>query len=310
MNRQRTTDNGQRTFLDTELVEVPKRTCAFDKLRHRSLPVAHCSLLIAIIFILCSCSTNKSTSNLRTLSANHIIREVEDNRFEFDNLDTKFNVRLEGNNIGLKGQLKMQNDSVIWVSLSLKLGIEVARVMITEDSVKLINRTNKTYFSESIESFRDSGVREFGNSEIWEFGNLGILDFLQDLLVGNDVLLSKNDKFKVTIDDNSYKLESDRNTFWITPKTFKVKSCQLSAVSYQQSAISYQQSTVNGQRSTVSVSYDNFQYVNGNLLPTKIILNANEDFDIKLEIDYSEVKVGERLEFPFNISKKFNKIKL
>ena len=298
MSRQRTTDNGQRTFLDTELVEVPKRTCAFDKLRHRSLPVAHCSLLIAIFFILCSCSTNKSTSSLRTLSANHIIREVEDNRFEFDNLDTKFNVRLEGNNIGLKGQLKMKNDSVIWISLSLKLGIEVARVMITEDSVKLINRTNKTYFVESVDKFQERLPSEV------------TIGLIQDLLVGNDILVSKNDKFKVTIDDNSYKLESDKNTFWITPKTFKVKSCQLSTVSYQQSAISYQQSTVNGQRSTVSVSYDNFQYVNGNLLPTKIILNANEDFDIKLEIDYSEVKVGERLEFPFNISKKFNKIKL
>ena len=298
MSRQRTTDNRQQTFLDTELVEVPKRTCAFDKLRHRSLPVAHCSLLIAIIFILCSCSTNKSTSNLRTLSANHIIREVEDNRFEFDNLDTKFNVRLEGNNIGLKGQLKMKNDSAIWVSLSLKLGIEVARVMITEDSVKLINRTNKTYFVESVDKFQERLPSEV------------TMQFLQDILVGNDILLSKNDKFKVTIDDNNYKLESDKNTFWITPKTFKVKSCQLSTVSYQLSAISYQQSTVNGQRSTVSVSYDNFQYVNGNLLPTKIILNANEDFDIKLEIDYSEVKVGERLEFPFNISKKINKIKL
>ena len=298
MSRQRTTDNRQQTFLDTELVEVPKRTCAFDKLRHRSLPVAHCSLLIAIIFILCSCSTNKSTSSLRTLSANHIIREVEDNRFEFDNIDTKFNVRLEGNNIGLKGQLKMKNDSVIWISLSLKLGIEVARVMITEDSVKLINRTNKTYFVESVDKFQERLPSEV------------TMQFLQDILVGNDILLSKNDKFKVTIDDNSYKLESDKNTFWITPKTFKVKSCQLSTVSYQQSAISYQQSTVNGQRSTVSVIYDNFQEINGKLLPTKIILNANEDFDIKLEIDYSDVKVGERLEFPFNISKKFNKIKL
>ena len=182
MSRQRTTDNRQQTFLDTELVEVPKRTCAFDKLRHRSLPVAHCSLLIAIIFILCSCSTNKSTSNLRTLSANHIIREVEDNRFEFDNLDTKFNVRLEGNNIGLKGQLKMKNDSVIWISLSLKLGIEVARVMITEDSVKLINRTNKTYFVESVDKFQERLPSEV------------TMQFLQDILVGNDILLSKNDK--------------------------------------------------------------------------------------------------------------------
>ena len=297
MNRQLTTDNRQQTFLDTELVEVPKRTCAFDKLRHRSLPVAHCSLLIAIIFILCSCSTNKSTSSLRTLSANHIIREVEDNRFEFDNLDTKFNVRLEGNNIGLKGQLKMKNDSVIWISLSLKLGIEVARVMITEDSVKLINRTNKTYFVESVDKFQERLPSEV------------TMQFLQDILVGNDILLSKNDKFKVTIDDNNYKLESDRNTFWITPKTFKVKSCQLSAVSYQQSAISSQrQWSKSASESTVSVSYDNFQEINGNLLPTKIILKTNEDFDINLEIDYSEVKTGEKLEFPFNISKKFKKI--
>ena len=293
MSRQRTTDNGQRTFLDTELVEVPKRTCAFDKLRHRSLPVAHCSLLIAIIFILCSCSTNKNTSNLRTLSANHIIREVERNQFEFDNLETKLNIKVKGdnNNIGLKGQLRMHNDSVIWISLSLKLGIEVARVMITEDSVKFINRTNKTYLAESIDNFK-----ELLPSEV-------TIGFVQDLLVGNDVALDKNNKFKVTIDNNNYKLESDRNTLWVTPKTFKVKSCQLSAISCQLSAISSQQSAV-----SVSVSYDNFQNVNGKLLPTKMTLNANEGFDINIEIDYSEVKTGEELEFPFNISKKFKKI--
>ena len=241
-----------------------------------------------------SCSTNKNVSSLRTLSANHILREVERNQFEFDNLDTKFNVRLEGNNIGLKGQLKMKNDSVIWVSLSLKLGIEVARVMITEDSVKFLNRTNKTYFVESVDKFQERLPSEV------------TMQLLQNILVGNDILLSKNDKFKVTIDDNNYKLESDKNTFWVTPKTFKVKSYQLSAISSQCQSQSQCQQSV----STVSVSYDNFQEINGKLLPTKIILNANEDFNIKLEIDYSDVKVGERLEFPFNISKKFNKIKL
>ena len=248
--------------------------------------------LLSFAFFITSCSTNKTTSNLRTLSANHIIREVEDNRFEFDNFETKFNVKVKSdNNIGLKGQLRIQNDSVIWVSLSLKLGIEVARVMITEDSVKLINRTNKTYFVESIDNFQERLPSE------------ATIDLLQNLLVGNDTQLSKNEKYKVTIDDNNYKLESGKNTFWITPKTFKVKSYQLSAVNGQQS-------TVNSQRSTVSVIYDNFQEINGNLLPTKIILNANKDFDINLEIDYSEIKVGEKLEFPFNISKKFNKITL
>ena len=233
-----------------------------------------------------SCSTNKNASSIRNLSANHIIREVERNQFEFDNFETKFNVKVKGdNNIGLKGQMRMQNDSIIWISLSLKVGIEVGRMMITEDSVKFINRSNRTYFSESVESFRSSGIQEFWSS--------GILDLLQNLLVGNDI--NFKEKYKATIEDNNYKLTSDKNTFLVTPKTFKVKR---------------QQATVNGQQSTVGIDYDNFQEVNGKLLPTKIIVDAGDIFNLNIEIDYSEIKVGEELEFPFNISKKYNKIKI
>ena len=59
---------------------------------------------------------------------------------------------------------------------------------------------------------------------------------------------------------------------------------------------------------TVIINYDNFQEINGKLLPTKIILDTNDEFDINIEIDYSEIKAGEKLEFPFNISKKYSRI--
>ena len=246
------------------------------------------------LLVLGSCSTNKTTSSLRTLSANHILREVERNQFEFDNLETKFNVKVKGDNIiGLKGQLRMQNDSVIWVSVSLKLGIEMARVMITEDSVKFINRIDKTYFVESVDKFQERLPSE------------ATINFLQDVLVGNDILFDDNEKFKVTIEDKNYKLSSEKNTFWVTPKTFKIKSCQLSMVP----------EPVEGSRHfdklsdrTVIINYDNFQEINGKLLPTKIILDTKDEFDINIEIDYTEVKVGEELEFPFNISKKYSRI--
>lgn len=232
------------------------------------------------LLVLGSCSTNKNVSSIRNLSANHIIREVERNQFEFENIETKFNVKVKGDNsIGLKGQMRMQNDSVIWISLSMKLGIEVARVMITEDSVKFINRTEKTYLSESINVLKNRLPIETS------------LDFLQDLLVGNDI--DSNEKYKATIEDNSYKLTSDRNTFWVTPKTFKVKR---------------QQTTDNRQQATLIINYDNFQEVNGKLLPTKIILDAKDGFDLNIEIDYSDIKAGEKLQFPFNISKKYSRI--
>lgn len=65
------------------------------------------------LLVLGSCSTNKNVSSIRNLSANHIIREVERNQFEFENIETKFNVKVKGDNsIGLKGQMRMQNDSV------------------------------------------------------------------------------------------------------------------------------------------------------------------------------------------------------
>lgn len=274
MNRLRTIDYGQQTFSGTEL-------------RHRYLPIAHCSLLIAIIFVLCSCSTSKNASNIRTLSANHIIRGVENNKFEFNSLETKLNVKIKGdNNIGLKGQLRMQNDSIIWISLSL-IGIEVGRVMITNDSVKFINRSNKTYLAESLDNFKEKLPNEV------------TIHFLQDLLVGNNQL-SQNNKFNVTIENDCYILASNTNDLWVTPETFKVKKYELHCLEQQIGQWS---------ESMISVNYDNFQKINDKLLPTKIILDTN-NLGLNIEIDYSEIKVGEALDFPFNISKKFNKIKL
>jgi len=42
--------------------------------------------------------------------------------------------------------LRMRRDSIIWMSISPALGIEVARVLISPDSVKVLNRINGTYF--------------------------------------------------------------------------------------------------------------------------------------------------------------------
>lgn len=240
-----------------------------------------------------SCSTNKNVSSVRTLSANHIIKEVERNQFEFENIETKFNVNVKGDNsIGLKGQMRMQNDSVIWISLSMKLGIEVARVMITEDSVKFINRTEKTYLSESINELKDRLPIETS------------LNFLQDLLIGNNIHF--NEKYKATVEGNSYKLTSDRDTFWVTPKTFKVKRLKISAVPEPVEGSIRHFDKLSDQ--TVIINYDNFQKINGKLLPTKIILDASDIFDLNIEIDYSDIKVGEKLQFPFNISKKYSRI--
>ncbi len=43
--------------------------------------------------------------------------------------------------------IKAKKDSAIWISISPGFGIEVARVMMTKDSVRVIDRLNKKYYS-------------------------------------------------------------------------------------------------------------------------------------------------------------------
>ena len=243
--------------------------------------------LLSLAFVVSSCSTKRDLgrNNLKSLSANHLIREIEDNQFEFENIEAKIGLSLKGDSsFGLKGQIRMQKDSVIWISLSLKVGIEVGRIMITNDSIKFINRSTKTYLSESIEHFKNKLPIEAS------------LQLIQNLLIGNDIYLRKADRSRVTIDNDRYNLELTtkeddivKNVI-VTPQTFKISECNIKEINNEQS---------------LRIRYDEFNDVNGKLVPSKIILE-NSKFNV--EINYSDIKVGEKLEFPFNISPKFEQI--
>ena len=262
------------------------------------------SWFVALTLIVSSCSVKKETSSIKMLSANHIVREVENNKFEFDNLEAKFDVKIKDtkgiNPMGLKGQLRMQNDSVIWVSLSLKLGIEMARIMITEGSVEFINRTNKTYFVTNIDGL-DSIVEN-------------PLLFVQGLLVGNDVHLRDN-KYQVEIENNSYYLETKpkhvskigeeefiTKNIYIIPEIFKISEYKATTCFIREGKDKNIISCIES-----SLSYDDFQQINDKLIPSKIIFE-DSSLDGIIEINYTEIKVGEKLKFPFNISKKFDRL--
>ena len=257
--------------------------------------------LLAFGFFVSSCSTNKETSSIKMMSANHIIREIEDNQFDFDNLEAKIGVSVKGDNkLGLKGQMRIQNDSVIWISLSLKVGIEVGRIMITPDSIKYINRNTRTYLAESLDYFENKLPIEPS------------IQFIQDLLTGNDTQIKRNDKYRVTIENGKYKLETTKKIknskdneelslltkdVWVMPETFKISEYEIKELSANERKL--------------QIKYDEFQNVNGKLMPSKIIFETVDNYKFSIEINYSDIKTGEeKLDFPFNVSPKFEQIYL
>lgn len=104
-----------------------------------------------------------------------------------------------GETQSFKANIKMRKDSVIWISISPALGIEMIRMMITPDSLMLMSKIpdNKYYYK----------------------GNFGVinelvgveLDFemLQDLLVGNALALDKDEgRFRSEVNDDKHLLIS------------------------------------------------------------------------------------------------------
>jgi outer membrane lipoprotein-sorting protein len=44
------------------------------------------------------------------------------------------------------GQFRIRKDSVIWLGIYATMNIEVFRILITPDSIKMLNRLDKSYF--------------------------------------------------------------------------------------------------------------------------------------------------------------------
>jgi hypothetical protein len=78
---------------------------------------------------------------------------------------------------GISVFVRMQKDSCIWLSVRPVLGIELIRVLITPDSVKMINFFKKTLTARSADSLQQLLDIPYDFST------------LQDLLIGNPVML-------------------------------------------------------------------------------------------------------------------------
>lgn len=95
---------------------------------------------IAVLFLAsCKSSSKKVTKNITPL--------------EYDYYKSKARVNFKdskGNNFTFTLNLRSKKDSIIWASVMAPLGIEVARIRITEDSATVINKLKKEYYEYSV----------------------------------------------------------------------------------------------------------------------------------------------------------------
>ncbi len=114
-----------------------------------------------------------------------LTRNIEKNKFEFDWLGMKLDAEFTSGEEqqGFKATVRMRKDSAVSVSVSPALGIEVLRMLVDRDSLKMVSEIpgDKYVFLGSVEQLSELAKIDLDVST------------MQDLLVGNPIGLSREE---------------------------------------------------------------------------------------------------------------------
>ncbi len=279
-----------------------------------------------MVFLLVACKSAERVPKekaVRNRTAGYVLKRNNEARFDYDwlgmKIDADFGTETETN--GFKATIRMRKDSVIWVSITPLLGIEMIRVMITPDSLRYLSKIpeNKFYYQGTFEDVN----RLIGTAFDFEM--------LQQLLVGNAIGLERDERrFRGEIDGNDYlliskyrrkvrrvigvddrKLESD--TIVVNPddprfqKTVKKSDPEDLIVSrYWFEAENFRliKSVFNDllRQRTLEVSYSDFQTNEQQFYPSKCRLTiATPRGRQTLNYEITKLSSGKAYDFPFEI---------
>jgi hypothetical protein len=238
---------------------------------------------------------------LKEYGFEYLYSKMMANQLHYDYINAKFTISyIEGKNkTDLRGQLRMKKDSVIWISFSPALGIEAARLLLTNDSIKFINRLNKKYFSGSYDL-----VDSLLNTTI-------DLSILQAMIVGNDITQYDVKKFKSSIDGGLYRITIQERrkikkylrsgetnnkvlvqNIWLSPDNFRTRKVDLKELA-------------DGDNKKLGVVYENYKPVDSQMFPENMTLSVISKKSILIEVRFNKVELEKPLSFPFRIPSKY-----
>ena len=263
-------------------------------------------LIIAAVLLFSSCKTTRTVikAPLKEEGADYLYAKLKDNEFHYDWLSIKFDASYseDKGTTDFKGQLRARKDSIIWVSISPALGIELFRLVITNDSVRYVNRFNKEYFAGDY-----ALVSRFLQIDI-DF------DILQSLIFGNDFQFYETNTFKADVDFPEYRLSTTgrrkirkeaENTgtdpiilvqnIWLNPETFKI------------TRIDVKQFLKDNRK--LEATYGEFEKIEKETYPTSLNFNIMAENPFGLRINYSRAVLDEPMTFPFSIPGNYKRIR-
>lgn len=195
---------------------------------------------------------------------------------------TKLSIDGKSNDVTLN--IRIQHTKKIWVSITAILGVEVARALITPDSIMVVNRLQGVYLKKPFSYIYNYASRQVNYQTV------------ESLLVGNPIPELLNGNSKVTTGANgntilSGNLQSIIYSLLIGPD-YKVTQTSLTNASAGQS---------------LQVSNSQFIQADKWIIPSQInITSTVKSRNIQAELQYNRTEFNQPLEYPFTIPDRFS----
>ncbi|MDR0835092.1 MAG: DUF4292 domain-containing protein [Tannerella sp.] len=249
--------------------------------------------VLFVIILLSGCKTSKTnvTSGNEILKTEEIFfSSVLDNSLHFNTLTShlKFELTTPDKNLSSRAVLKMRHDAYIQVSMIPFLGIEAFRIELTKDSVKLMDRLNKRYMTESYDKMKGKMAVDFN------FNNLQALLSNSMFIPGKEKVTPKEFRLFRYTNSSGKKAEFSIKdaTGWIYRFAADSEEKLLSTTVKDNSG-----------ENTLKWVYDDFQKVGNTQFPMKMTaqLQSEEKNMGTVRLSFSEPEINTSITADFKI---------
>jgi hypothetical protein len=271
-------------------------------------------LFIPFLFACKSKEVVVTQEPLKERSQAFLTRHIDKNKFEFDWLGMKLDAEFTSGEEqqGFKATVRMRKDSAVSVSVSPALGIEVLRMLVDKDSLKMVSEIpgDKYVFLGSV-------------NQLSELAKIDLdVSTMQDLLIGNPIGLSREEgrmksgiekldveyytlisrmsrrvRRATEVQDSSSTTEGRRipkrledndwisSKFWIESNFYKIAKCELTDVRTKR---------------MVQINYSEFDEEDPSHYPRKCNIQI-DDVKGKTSLDFKIIRINTQNHYDFSL---------
>jgi len=244
-------------------------------------------LLASLLILVAGCRvTRHAGGRTAKLAPEEVLQRVHEAEFQYQTLMAKLKIdyTTPEKHQAFKGNLRVIRDSAVWMSIAPAFGVELARVLITPDSIRLLDRVNKKYAIEPIE-----------NAErLYQ----APIDFpLVESLISGNLAYGEMNIVGMEMDTAFYYLELESERFLV--------QLRVRGGTFLVDALNVRQK--NPER-LLSVDYLDYSPVDSQYFSLQRKIRLEAESHIEMELEFSNVRVNQTVNIVFVVPQKYERI--